>query len=160
MKTMKTVKEQALKLKGTPVTDIKAEVTSEIIGYAVPESKSPFINVIENIPFWNFKKSPKFTGIYQHTQEIGEKEFFFVNIFSQIETGQKFCLIDSFLIHRAIHKARTAFEEAFVLKEVVFEIEFFGKINIDGKTFNKFSISYTTLDSYNKFYNKKFSSDK
>ena len=119
-----------------------------------PKPKSPFTKAIENLPFWNFEDSPKFTGIYQDTQTLGEKEPFEVNTFAQIESGEMFFLTDSYSIHKAIQKAKIAYEEDFLSKEIVFEIEFLGKVDIAGKPFNKFNIGYTTLDAYNEFYDE------
>lgn len=111
--------------------------------------KSPFQTLSENLPFHDFEKEPHFTGVYEKSLTLGEKEPFNVNVFTDITTGERVFITDAYTINKCIGKCISAGHD---LSKIVFNFLFTGKTEVNGKPFNKFDVGFCTLDEYNEYY--------
>lgn len=111
--------------------------------------KNPFQTITENLPFHDFEKEPNFIGIYEKSLTLGEKEPFNVNVFLDKKTDKRVFVTDAHTINKVIGKCKS---DGYNLSEVVFNILFEGKTEVNGKPFNKFTISLCTLKEYNEYF--------
>lgn len=114
------------------------------------KNNTPFKTVVQNLEFVDFEANPKFIGKYENTVEVGEGEkHFTANIFTDIETSEQVYIGNSYSIEKAIKAGKTEYPKDF--SNLVFQIEFKGKTEVNGKPFNQFVIGYCTLSDYEAF---------
>lgn len=127
--------------------------------------QNPFKAVSENLPFWPDKSQEKhepFVGILVDESIIlGDNEDQTKNVpvyvFAKHETGEKFFVVQSYAIKKAVEKVRALKLD---LNEVVFSFVFKGKTEAKGKPFNQFDTAYCTLKEYELFYSKSLEAKK
>jgi hypothetical protein len=120
------------------------------------EQNNPFKAVSENLPFWPDKSQTEhapFVGVLVDESIIlGDNEDQTKNVpvyvFARHDTGEKFFIVQSYAIKKAIEKVRNLKLD---LNEVVFSFVFKGKTEAKGKPFNQFDTAYCTLKEYELF---------
>jgi len=114
----------------------------------------PFKSISENLPFWpdrdNQNPEP-FTGVLvEDSMILGEDPDPAKNVpvfvFADINTGEKFFIVKSYAINKAVEKVKASGED---LNNIVFRFVFKGKTVSDGKPFNQFDTAYCTVQEYN-----------
>ena len=118
---------------------------------------NPFKSISENLPFWpdktNEHPTPEdniFTGVLvDESRILGEdpdpQKNTPVFVFAEIETGEKFFIVQSYAVKKAVEKVQAAGEN---LDQIVFRFEFKGKSESKGKPFNQFDTAYCSLQEY------------
>lgn len=118
---------------------------------------NPFKSISENLPFWpdKTKEHPTpedniFTGVLvDESRILGEdpdpQKNTPVFVFAEIETGEKFFIVQSYAVKKAVEKVQASGEN---LDQIVFRFEFKGKSESKGKPFNQFDTAYCTLQEY------------
>lgn len=116
-------------------------------------TNNPFKSIIENLPFWPDKENENpqpFTGVLiDDTMVLGEDPDPTKNVpvfvFADIETGEKFFIVKSYTINKAVEKVKST---GVNLDTIVFRFEFKGKTMAKGKPFNQFDTAYCTIQEY------------
>jgi len=114
---------------------------------------NPFKSISENLPFWPDKENANpepFTGVLiDDTLVLGEDPDPTKNVpvfvFADVETGEKFFIVKSYAINKAVEKVKATGAK---MDEIVFRFEFKGKTIANGKPFNQFDTAYCTLTEY------------
>ena len=118
---------------------------------------NPFKSISENLPFWpdktNEHPTPEdniFTGVLiDESRILGEdpdpQKNTPVFVFAEIETGEKFFIVQSYAVKKAVEKVQATGEN---LDQIVFRFEFKGKSESKGKPFNQFDTAYCSLQEY------------
>ena len=118
---------------------------------------NPFKSISENLPFWpdKTKENPTpedliFTGVLiDDTLVLGEDPDPTKNtpvfVFADILTGEKFFIVKSYAINKAVERVKAAGHD---LSRIVFRFDFKGKTESKGKPFNQFDTAYCTMDEY------------
>ena len=119
------------------------------------EKKSPFVSISENLPFWPDRTTPKeqltpFTGVLIDDGIIlgddpDPAKNVPVYVFADIETGEKFFIIRSYAIDKAV---KTVKAKGLNIDETVFHFIFKGKTEANGKPFNQFDTAYCSIKEY------------
>lgn len=117
------------------------------------KSNSPFKSISENLPFWPDKENPNsepFTGVLiDDSMVLGEDadptKNVPVYVFAEIETGEKFFVIQSYAIKKAVEKVQAT---GAALNDIVFRFTFKGKSESKGKPYNQFDTAYCTTQEY------------
>jgi hypothetical protein len=119
------------------------------------KAKSPFKTVSEQLPFYpDLKDETKkndlpFIGLYEGSAILGDDpdptKQIPVFIFVEHSTGEKYYVVQSYAIKKAVDAAKKEFEH---LTDIVFQFVFKGKTLVNGKPFNQFTTGYCTLESY------------
>lgn len=116
-------------------------------------TNNPFKSISENLPFWPDKENENpqpFTGVLiDDTMVLGEDPDPTKNVpvfvFADIETGEKFFIVKSYAINKAVEKVKST---GVNLDTIVFRFEFKGKTMAKGKPFNQFDTAYCTVQEY------------
>jgi hypothetical protein len=118
--------------------------------------KNPFNTVSENLPFYPDQKDESekihepFIGLYVSSSILGDSPDITkqipVYVFSKLETGEKYYVVQSYAIKKAVETAKAALGS---LVDCVFQFVFKEKTEVNGKPFNVFTTGYCTLEQYN-----------
>ena len=120
-------------------------------------TNNPFKSISENLPFWpdktNENPTPEdnvFTGVLiDDSMVLGEDPDPTKNVpvfvFAEIETGEKFFIVKSYAVNKAVEKVKASGAN---LDQIVFRFEFKGKTMAKGKPFNQFDTAYCTIQEY------------
>lgn len=117
------------------------------------QKNDPFKSISENLPFWPDKENPSpepFTGVLiEDSMVLGEDpdptKNVPVYVFADVVTGEKFFIVQSHAIKKAVEKVQAAEKDT---TNIVFRFVFKGKTMSDGKPYNQFDTAYCTLQEY------------
>jgi hypothetical protein len=111
------------------------------------EKKNPFKSQVENLETFKFsEENPSYIGVFIKKIELENKEGkkFHLNVFAEPVTGEQIFIGDNYSIERAISEAR----EQMPNTDIVFDIKFLAKTEVNGKPFSRFKISTCSLNEY------------
>ena len=119
------------------------------------QRSSPFKTVSEQLPFYPDMKDESenihlpFIGVYVGAALLGDnpdpKEQIPVYTFAKVDTGEKFFVVQSYAIKKAVETAKKEYDN---LTDIVFQFVFKGKTVVNGKPFNQFTTGYCTMEEY------------
>lgn len=117
---------------------------------------NPFNAISENLPFWPDRSEAEhkpFTGVLVDDSIIlgdkpDPKDNVPVFIFADADTGEKYFIIKSYAIEKAVKVVK---DKKLDIDNIVFNFIFKGKTEANGKPFNQFDTSYCTLAEYEAF---------
>jgi hypothetical protein len=120
-------------------------ISNQILIFKVMSKK--FKALESNLEFHNFENNNTFTGIFVKTIKLGgeKTEAFDVHIFVNVETGEEQFVKSSYTIDKTIDKIREMGEN---LSDVVIQIIFLGKTEVNGHPFNKFKTGWMTVEEW------------
>lgn len=119
----------------------KAELTEK--------KASPFRTASKNLPFHDFQKEPELICRVDNKLILGESEPFEVFEITDVLTGEKKFLTNSYSIGHAVEKCKAESRDSGNnFTDYVFQFKFLEKTLVKGKPFNKIDCGYCTFDEY------------
>ena len=121
------------------------------------KEQTPFDTIIQNYAYHDFNESAIFTGIYQKTVILKEADpaakttEIQAHVFYDLNSGEGVYISTAYSINKAVEKAKTDFPKEIDSENMVFNIEFLGKTEVNGKPFNQFNIGICTLQQFESF---------
>lgn len=119
------------------------------------EKANPFKKRTLNLPFHKFDDNDTLNCIVLDRMKLGEEKPFDVYRVVDVESGEEKFVTSSYAIHKCVQDATLEYQEKNIeQQDIVFNIVFKGKTEINGKPFNQFDISDCSMEDYKKFMGK------